>query len=239
MRIAVCEDNAGDRAFLCTYIRGFCERGAYSCDIEEFGSGEALLERFEPGLFPVVLLDIYLPGMSGMDLARRIREVDNACAILFLTVSTDHALEGFGVMAAGYVVKPLMEEKLERALLICRESFERSSRLLRVPVNGGELELPVAGVRFVEVYNKSTLFHMESGVVEARISLDKVERALGGMPFLRCHRSYLVNLNHVEAADERELRLRGGDAVPIRKHGAREIRLAYARFLAGAREVRV
>lgn len=239
MRIAVCEDNAVDRAFLCTFIQGFCERNAYVCEIETFESGEALLARFEPDRFPVVLLDIFLPGMTGMDLARRIRGQDGTCAILFVTVSTDHALEGFGVMAAGYVVKPLMEEKLEKALSACRESFERNSRVLAVPVSGGELALPLTKIRFVEVFDKRTIFHMGDGAVEAHITLDKVEKALGGLPFLRCHRSYIVNLNHVEAAGERDLRLRGGGTVPIRKHGAREIRLAYARFLAGAREAPV
>lgn len=237
MRIAICEDSAADQAFLCTYIREYCARNSYRCDIETFDSGEALLAALEEDGFHALLLDIYLPGISGMELARKVRADHNSCAIVFLTVSLDHALEGFGVAAASYVVKPLEPEKLDRALDTCRALFEAHSRVLEVPVAGGVLSLPLSRIRYAEVFGKYTLFHMAGDTVEARISLDRVEEALGGPPFLRCHRSYLVNMNYVDGIGEREFGLRGAGTVPIRKHGGREVRLALARFRAGFQQV--
>lgn len=144
-------------------------------------------------------------------------------------------------MAAGYLVKPLRPDKLANAMRGCRALLNEHSRVIEVPVAGGVLPLSLAGIHWAEVYDKNTLFHTVRGQIEARIALDKVESLIAlcgaqagkGMPFLRCHRSYLINMNYIEGMNEREFRMRGGGMVPIRKHGLREVQFAVARFRSG------
>ncbi|MDL2293960.1 LytTR family DNA-binding domain-containing protein [Ruminococcaceae bacterium OttesenSCG-928-D13] len=233
MNIAICEDNCQDRELLLRGVERYCRERCYHAEIGVYQSGEALLDAFSPGAYQVVLLDIYLPGLDGIATARRLREIDPDCILIMVTVSTDHALDSYGVHAISYLVKPVDETRLFRALNLCRHLFERSSRAIEVPVTGNSVLLPMAGIRYAEVYGKNTRFHLENGTVETRLPLDEAERRLGGEPFLRCHRCYIVNLNHVVDVGEQALLLKDGGVVPMRKRGHKEVRLALARFLSG------
>ena len=240
MRIAICEDNADDSAELCGYIDEYLAKNGCCGYVSTFSSGEALLNAF-PG-FQIVFLDIYLPGLSGIETARHIREIDRDCIIVFITNSPHFALDGFQVHASGYVVKPLTQEKLSDALYTCREKLNRASRTIRIPTGReGEISLPLVNLKYVEISNKVTHFHTCGGVLDTRLPLNDVEKMLGGIPFLRCHRGFIINMNYVEEIQERDFLMMGGNQVPIRKNGAKEVRLAITRFMASGNmnEVRV
>lgn len=234
MRIAVCEDHAGDRTLLCETIRRYFDRMGYAGEISAYDTGEAFLENFSSGAFDMLMLDIYLPGMSGVELARKIRQADTNCLLFFVTVSLDHAMEGFEVQASGYVVKPVSQEKIDKALYMCRDLLARSARAIEIPNGRGKsLSLPLINIQYVEVYGKAVMFHLHGGVLEARLTLDETERALSGGSFLRCHRSFIVNMNHVEDIGVDHFIMKNGDLVPTRKNGRKEVKQQFARFMAG------
>lgn len=233
MRIALCEDQRDDAAALHTYIKDYFARMGYAGEVCLFEDGETLLAAFTPAAFDIVFLDIYLPGISGIDVARRIREQDADCRLIFLTMSTDHSMDGFEVLATGYLVKPIDQAKMDRTLYMCRDLFLQSARTIELTLGRERtVALPLPKIRYIEVNNKAVKFHMDSSVFEARLTLDEVEAMLGGLPFLRCHRSYIVNLNHVTEIRADDFVMRGGDLVPMRANGKREVRLAYAKFMA-------
>lgn len=233
MNIAICEDNVSDSETLTAYIESYCQRHRYHAEITAFESGEELLTAFSPGLFDLIFLDIFLTGISGMDTARKIRETDRDCLLVFVTVSEGYTMDGFLVNAAGYVVKPLGHERMDATLHMCRQQFEKNSRTIEISMYGGSMAVPVADLIYAEVYGKESVFHMKKGDFTARLPLDEIEAKLGGKPFLRCHRSYIVNMNHVADLRDEDFLMRNGDAVPIRKNGRREIRMAMAAFIAG------
>ena len=232
MNIAICEDTSADSERLGDYIREYCDAHAYLAKIRFFTSGEALLEAVRPGKFDLYFLDIILPGLSGVEAARQIRAIDRDCFLVFVTVSRDYTPEGFEVAAAGYVLKPVNREKLTLAMHNCRSVFERNSRKLEIPYQGETLKISVADLLFVEVYDKESVFHMKRGNIITRLPLGEVSELLGGAPFLRCHRSYIVNLNYVVDMRKDCFVIRSGDLVPIRKNGRREVRIALAEFIA-------
>ena len=234
MNIAICEDHVNDKIFLYNTIENYLSRMGYTGKICSFETGEALLSAFSRSAFDIIFLDIFLPGISGVDVARKIRAVDQTCLLLFTTVSLDHAMDGFEVQASGYVVKPIDQEKMDKAMYMCREVLARSSRAIEIPAGrDGNLALPVSNIQYIEVFGKSSLFHLHGGVFEARLSLDEIEQTLEGCPFLRCHRSYLVNMNHVREIGADGFVMENGDLVPMRKNGRREVKLAFSRFMAG------
>jgi len=233
MRIAVCDDNQDDAKMLCQYITDYCNRYRYFGEIVKFGSGEALMASFSPGLFDLIFLDIFMAGMSGVDVAREIRKIDMDCLLIFITSSDLHTMDGFQVQASGYVVKPLQREQMDKAMYMCRKTFERNSRTIAVPVKDREQRISLADLLYVEVFDKNVVFHMKKGTLTARIPLDEIEARLGGEPFLRCHRSYIANMNHVTDLRDESLMMRNGDAVPMRKKGRKDVKMAVADFIAG------
>ena len=232
MNIAVCEDLSADSGKLCNYIRNYCDTHRYDAKISSFETGEALLEASAPGAFDIYFLDIYLPGMSGVDVARKIREADKDCFLVFVTISRDFMPEGFEVLAAGYVEKPIDPERMSRVMHNCRMIFERNSRTIDIPYKGEPLMISVADLVYVEVFNKECIFHMKRGIIKTRLTLDAAAELLGDAPFLRCHRSYIINMNYVEDVLEEDFVMFGGDMVPIRKNGRKEVRMAMAKFIA-------
>ena len=232
MNIAVCDDTVSDRDALCACIRDYCEKSCYEGKVSVFDTGEALLDAFSAGRFDLVFLDIYLPALSGIETAKKIREVDRDCMLVFITVSRDHTAEGFDLQASGYVIKPIDRIKMDKALHMCRGSFERNSRTINIPVSGGNLGVSIAGLVYVEIFNKDAVFHMIKGTLTSRIPLDELESLLGGKPFLHCHRSYIINMNYVEDMRDNDFLMRNGDIVPMRRNGRKEVRMAIAGFVA-------
>lgn len=232
MKIAVCEDNTAERDTICSYIESYCKRNCYMNDIHRFESGEALLAAFSPGKFLIVFLDIYLDGISGVDTARKIRETDPNCILVFITNSSEHALEAFSVKAATYVNKPLKKENVEVALDMCRWTLNKNTRIIRVPAGYGEVfEIPLTAIRYVEVSGKKAHFYLGGKTVITRMPLNKIENALGGDPFLRCHRSFIVNMNYINAIRDDSFMMDSGNLVPLGRNHRLNIRLAIIRFL--------
>lgn len=234
MRIAVCEDNAKDRTLLCDYIRDYMIRHSYSVEIFTFSDGEALLEAFPSGVFDLLLLDIFLPGISGIDTARKIRETDQYCKLMFITVSADYMPESFSVQTSGYVVKPITPENMDGAMTILYDMLEKNSRVIEVPVGReGTVNLSLAQIEYAESFDKSIVFYMHDRRVETHLKLSDVESMLGGEPFLRCHRSYIINMNHIKDISGDCFLMKNGRAVPIPARNRKEMRLAVTGYLAG------
>lgn len=232
MNIAVCEDTQADREALCAYIRDYCSEHAYKCKISVYETGEPLLEAFSPGAFNLLFLDIFMPGISGVEVAQKIRETDPDCLLVFITTSADFAMDGFLVQASGYVVKPISRAKMAGVMHACRYEFEKNSRAIEIPQSGGNVLVSVADLLYVEVFGKKSVFHMKRGNITSRMPLETVESLLGGVPFLRCHRSYIINMNHVDDAREDDFLMNNGDAVPIRINGKNAVKMAMASYIA-------
>jgi len=230
MRIAICEDNAADAAEIRAYLDQHFEREGYMGDIDTFAGGEDLLAAFSPGAFALIFMDIYLSGMSGVETARTIRAADPDCVLVFITVDPGHMPEGFALRAASYVVKPITQEQMDTALLQCRKLFLQNARFIEVKSGGQSLRLPLPKVLYVEMLDKVATIHTTEGAVRTYTPMEEIERQLGGRPFLRCHRAYIVNMNYVEDIDKNDIVMRGGARAPLRKNGRKEIRAALSDF---------
>ena len=230
MRIAICEDKADDAAEIRAYLERHFEREGYMGKISVYESGEALLEAFAPGAFEVVFMDIHMPGMSGVEVARAIRADDPDCALVFITIDPGHMPEGYALRAASYVVKPLTQEQMDTALLQCRRVFLQNARFIEVMVGGQSVRLPLPKIQYVGMLDKVASIHTTEGVVKTYTSLAEIERRLGGKPFLRCHRAFIVNMGYIQDIQENDLLMKGGVRVPLRKNGRKDIRRQVSDF---------
>ena len=116
LRVAVCEDQTAERELL----EDMLDRCAVGTAVTPFPSGEALLAAYHSGDFDLLLMDIYMGGISGIETVERVRQADETVPVAFLTSSPDHAMESYRLSALMYLEKPVRQEKLEEMLELAR-----------------------------------------------------------------------------------------------------------------------
>jgi DNA-binding LytR/AlgR family response regulator len=232
MNIAICDDHAGDAAQIRDLLIEHFDKNGYIGDIHTFGSGEALLDAFAANPFEAVFLDIYMGGMTGIQAARKLRKLDPNFALVFITSSKDHLMESFAYHPDYYLVKPIKREEIDNAFHNCQAVFLKNARYIEVMCDRSKIKIPCVKIRYAETYGRDTIFHTANGEIKttAPLQLADLEQELG-KAFLRCHQSYLINMNYVESVAPGEFIMLDGSHVPMRKRGRAELRDAYADFI--------
>lgn len=216
LQIAICDDLEEERVILSRLLRNYARRKGLSLQVHFFVSGEELLQSVRrANACQVLFLDIYMPGISGVETARRLRAAGYGASIVFATTSTDHGVDSFEVRASDYLVKPFRQEEVDRALDWCLEHMPEPLRSLSVYAEGETQEFPLASVLYIEVLGHQSHIHTLRQTVVVRKSLDDLERAVDSPDFFRCHRSFLVNLNHAERIESSDFLMSDGARIPI------------------------
>ena len=227
MRIGVCDD---EPLFLDT-LREKLEGYYRSLDlrIDDFSSGEALVRAVEkdPFSWSLVFLDIEMPGMSGLEAARAVRDVNDAIPVILLTSHTEYAMKGYEVEAFRFLSKPVEEESLFRALRAVEERESRN-RKIRIKADGRELFIPLREILYFHSENVYLALRMTGGRhYLIRKKLKEQAEELPPLAFFKIHRSYLVGMGHVSSFDGREVTLSEGTRLPV----SRGKRAAFAQAL--------
>ncbi|MCL2068442.1 MAG: LytTR family DNA-binding domain-containing protein [Oscillospiraceae bacterium] len=226
MRIAVCENNAAERAKLCGLIRTYCERNSLSAEVHGFDTGTELLHRMRQTPFSIVFLDVILGEESGIKTAHAIRRHYEDCILFFWTSSKQYALESYELNALHYLLKPIEYGKLESAMARCGDRLRAEARTMLVSIKP-EIKILVRDILFVEIYDKNCHIHTGGDVFTMRRTIGQLGDELGKTPFLRCHRSFIVNMEHVREYDRADFILKNGERVPIRQTGRSGIKQAF------------
>ena len=223
--IAICDDLEAERISLARMIQAYARGHGLSVRLRLYASGESLLAALHgPEPIHLLFLDIYMPGLSGVETARRLRSSGSDLSIIFATTSQDHGLDSLEVQASDYLVKPFREEDVTACLDWFFAHMPEPLRLLSVYSEGEWQQLPLMSIYYIDVYGHQSRIHTSRGVVVARRGLDDLESAIDSRDFLRCHRSFLVNLNHVEGVEGNDFRMKDRTLVPISSANAARIR---------------
>ena len=225
MRIAYCEDEPAQRSRMELLLRTFAERKRLPLTVEAFSDSAAFLFQY-PGSYPfdLIFLDIDLGGMDGMALARKIRETDSEVPILFLTNHKEYVFEGYEVQAFRYLLKPVTEDTLFPLLEELQAMRGQEKPHLLLSLGGETQKLFLSDLLFVESDNHYLTLHTAAGMETFKKNLSEFREELSaawqasgetGECFAAAHRSYLVNLAHVERITRTECLLSDGTKIPV------------------------
>ncbi|MCI9277699.1 MAG: response regulator transcription factor [Lachnospiraceae bacterium] len=213
-RFAVCDDSSADRAYVTALIEAWgCSRDIL-LQIEDYPSAEAFLFAYEGNeTVDVLFLDIEMGDMSGVELAKRLRQMGAGLQIVFLTGYMEYIAEGYDVEALHYLIKPVAQEKLGAVLDRAVERLKTRENVLLLSLPDGVVRLPLYEIRYLEVMkNYVTLHAVEEYSVKR--SLSELTKELDES-FYRIHRSYIVNLRFVKRITRTEVTLKDGAALPL------------------------
>lgn len=220
MRIAVCDDELSCRRQLTEALEGITK----SLDVttSSFEDGRGLLRVFEQTPFDLVFLDIEMPVMDGITLAKKLRAVSEDVAIVFLTSHIEYALEGYEVNALRYLTKPVQSSRLREVIdHVTAKLLGRRS--LWIKTEDEEIRLPISHIICFEARNQNILIRTEDREYTVRYNIADYENELSSDGFFRTHRSYLVSLNKITSIGKGEVTLVSGVRVPVSRSREKEL----------------
>ena len=229
LRIAICEDSPADAQRLA----GILKKSAIANEPTLFCCGEDLWQVYQPHSFDLLLADIYMTGMTGIELVTRIRSVDTEIPVAFVTTSPDHTLESYRLSALKYIEKPYQEQDVAEILRLAQITRNNAPALC-VSKNRQEMHIRLTRILYLEQNRHSVLIHLRDGSTEEVYDrLDHLLTQLEGQPFFCPHKSYAVNLTYVRSID-RELRcfvMEDQQNVAIRRESMGSAKKALEEFL--------
>ncbi len=235
MKIAICEDDHHVREENSTIIKKAAQFLKIAVTVLMFESAEQLLFEL-PDIIPIdlLVLDIQMGKLSGMDLAKKIREKDQDVSLVFVSNYDDYVFDGYEVNAMGYVMKPLKEDKMTHILSrVMKKKVVEESHLI-IEFNQRPTKLYLYDILYVESLGHYLKIVTQSGSYECKGSLVKFSESLTDI-FVQVHRSYLVNLNFISAVHQKDILLSNGTVLPVsrnQKRHVKELFLAHYRGLA-------
>lgn len=240
LRIATVDDNPADlkeiRICLSHYFKKCAEKTPIDYTITAYTSGPSFLEDFKKGDYDLILLDIYMPRMTGMQVANEIRAIDEDAWIIFLTTSRDHALESYNVFASGYVLKPLLDHAPQLEALLTRLLPEDAlaAKTLTVKLAGGEcLSIPYSHILYMDCQgSRGAVLHLEDRAIASQNSYQELaDILLSDERFLESYHRLILNMNAVTAMQEDTFLMKGNHSLPISRRKKKEVKQQYMQFL--------
>lgn len=231
MKIAIIDDLPECRNEIQSCLRRFFSEhyAEEAFCIAEFVSGEEFLSIFQKDIYDLVFIDQYMQGLSGIDTAKRIREVDDLVTLVFITTSRDHAIDSYQVKAGGYLLKPFTYTDFEQTLLLLGMARLRNARF--ICMQGQKILL--REILWCDMDGHYLQIHTQHrGILRYRMPFAAVADSLVEYPqFLTCYKACIVNLDHVERMDEQEFVLTTGSRIFFTKRDKKKIECSYHTYL--------
>lgn len=233
INIAVCDDRPEDRESIKKYIAGYFDSNPHNYKTSEFEKGEDLLAEYidEYRFFDIIFMDIFMSGENGIQTSKKIRQYCQRVKIIFMSTSREFALESYDVFAYGYLLKPLEHEKLKVLLDKYIKEVEANEKSLAIYTKGNINNIRYADIVYIESKNTAVIIHTaDKEKYKIYDKLDNIELRLENRRFLRCHQSYIINMDYVISVDK-EFKTKTDERVLIRKRSLREIKEKYYKYI--------
>lgn len=237
LKIAICDDNITDLSNMVSLIDDYknLQQGRHIIEYTAFHSALDLIAAMESGhhLYDLVLLDILMPYVTGMDAAKEIRQFNKSIKIIFLTSSPEFALESYVVNAYYYALKPIWKDKLFILLdTLIYEIEHLKSISFIIKSKTGLTRIHMNKLEFAEIIGRTILYHMSDGItLEAIGSMSELEKELLSSPcFIKPHRSYIINMDFIDILGQRQIKMHSQSKIPLAKANYQTVKSTYITY---------
>jgi DNA-binding LytR/AlgR family response regulator len=213
--IAIVDDEAAQTEFLTQLVSTWARGCLVDVRIRAFESASALeFALADVGAFDILLLDVQMPGMDGLELARGLRERGDRSQIVFISGFAEWLPLGYDVDALNYLLKPVKQTQLFAVLDKAATRIVQEPPYVLLPIDGETKRYEVDSILYAEAFSHYIEIHTPKMTLMLRMPMKELETLLGE-GFLRCHRSYLVNVRHIASISRTEITLTGGAKLPL------------------------
>jgi len=206
LKIAICDDEKMFCDSAERMLKLYMEDKGVSYQVDTFGVPSDLVDATEKGtIYDIYLLDIYMPGITGMSIATELRSRSVKSPVIFLTSSTDHALEAFGVDATHYLLKPYTKDNFYMGMEKAMQSItSHKDDSIVLKVDNEYRSISISKILYCEAEDKYQRLYLENGErLLVRITGTELYKQLSEFEcFYRCGRAHIVNLNHISKVSQ-------------------------------------
>ena len=220
IRVAIVEDDAEVQGVLQEYVRRYTRQYGTEFEVSVFADGVDILDDYR-AVYDIIFLDVLMPAQNGISTAMEIRQYDTSVKIIYLTSSAEYAVDSYSVGAYFYQLKPIWQESFYRLMdSVLSECHKDKENSLILRSRTGITRLDLDRLQYCEVMGRTLLFHRKDGEVLDSIGRldDLCEQLKDYEQFVRCHRSYLINMDYVQNISSKTITMTDGIQIPI-PHG--------------------
>lgn len=232
MNIAIVEDLAQDRERISSCLSRYMAELELTYHLYTYENAEEFVEALSTLTFQIVFMDIYLQDMTGMEAAVCLRRRNRDCKLIFLTVSTEHCLEGFRVNACHYLIKPFADHDFAEAMERCRLKPAYDVPYLDVICDGKELRLNTESILYIQVQKRNALVQTLNQKLIVNGPFHTLTKPLlGDRRFLLCIQGVIINMDYISRQEETVFIVKNGDRLPINIRNKRQILQHYRNYI--------
>lgn len=203
-------------------------------DIQTFSDGQSFFNTFTKGMLHAVFLDICMDKMSGIELSRRLRAIDDNIAIVFMSTTTEYVFETFEATPFGYLVKPFTFEQFSKVMNKIVNHFSKVSSSIHIKIPRSQLTIDLDSIYSVVSSGHTTLVNTTSG--ESINSTEKYEffknNLLNEQNFAECNRGIIINLDCVLTIKNNDIVMHNNTLYPLRTRNKKELIFYITRYIA-------
>lgn len=232
--IAIVEDEVQFSTQLQEFLKQYQKEQDVPLKISVFSDGAEILADYQP-LYDIILLDIEMPQVNGMDAAEQIRQMDTDVVLMFITNMAAYAIRGYEVGALDFVMKPInyytFSMKFTRAI---KRAKQKEQQQILLGLSDGVKKFGIQQIYYVEVQNRMLHYHTDKGEYVVRGTMTSVEQMLAPYPFfVKCNHWYIVNLMHVSEV-RKNTAVVGGHELEVSRRNRTAFLKALTDYMGGA-----
>lgn len=234
INIAICDDIIEELEMVSSYVSKNIKDLDIPFKISSFREGQDLIENINSSKqnFDIIFLDIYMKFSNGINTAKKIREFDKACKIIFITSSKEHAIESYEVRALYYILKPIEEDKLKDAIFIAIEDLNLNDKNIVIKNKKGSYKIIYKDILYAESSARVVMIHLVSGqTISFYSKLKDFIELIQDDRFIRCHKSFVVNMHHVIKIEGNYIFMSGNLKIPISSVNLGTVKEKYFNYL--------
>lgn len=225
--IALCDDDSEQIKNLRRLIGEWANGKPFAVNIAGYESGEQFLFEYPDDPCSLLLLDIEMSGINGMELAKKLRSAGDMLPIIFITGYSDYMADGYDVEALHYLLKPVETDKLFAVLDRYAARQGRSEEIILSTAEGA-CRAAAESIAYIEAFGRKTAVHLrDKTALDCNMSISEFEKFSG---FIHCHRSYIVNLEQVRSITKTAVILESGEEIPLSRRLYSEVNKSFIEF---------
>ena len=229
-KIAICDDQIINRHYLTDLLKKWAVHTDHTAVISCFLTVEDfMIHSADKCDYDILLLDIEMGAVDSESLAKKIHQNNKAIQIIFITGFAENISEGCEVSALHYLKKPVQQKKLFAVLDSAVIALQKTEPWILLPFENEMFQISVSQIHYAESFARSVSIATKTNCFPLKMSLSEIQRLLGA-DFIRCHRSYLVNLAHVARLSKTEVILDTGKILPLSRNAAPQVHKAFITY---------